>query len=79
MPLEAFTWPISCGGVALVAFSLTLYPRLVKRYGSLIVIRMGLLAAVPVTLLLPTSSLFRHSIILQQVTYLSHAQSELQV
>lgn len=70
MPLEAFTWPISCGGVALVVFSLTLYPRLVRKFGALNVIRIGLLAAIPVTLLLPISSSFKHSIILQQVLLL---------
>lgn len=57
MSLEAFTLPISCGGAILILYSLTAYPRVIKALGCLTLARVGLLAAIPCAILLPTSSL----------------------
>ena len=57
MSLEAFTWPISCGGVLLIVYSLTLYPKLIKAVGAGNFARLGLVMAIPGALLMPTSSL----------------------
>lgn len=57
MSLEAFTWPISAGGVLLVIYSLTLYPRIIKAVGAVNFARVGLIMGVPGALLLPLSSL----------------------
>lgn len=67
MSLEAFTWPISCGGAFLVVYSLAVYPKLTKKLGSVTQARLGLLAGIPGCLLMPTSSLFS-SYALQQVS-----------
>ncbi len=68
MSLEAFTWPISCGGVVLVAYSLAVYPKLTKKLGSVTLARIGLLAGIPGCLLMPASSLFS-PYLLQQVRF----------
>ena len=57
MSLEAFTWPISCGGAILILYSLTAYPKIIKSLGCINLARIGLLAAIPCALLVPTSSL----------------------
>ena len=67
MPLEDFTWPISVGGAALVVFSLALYPRLIKRFGSLTLARAGLLFGVPFAMLMPLASAFGSIYALEQV------------
>ena len=68
MPLEEFTWPLISGGVALVVFSLTLYPQLIKRFGAVTMVRTGLLLGIPATVILPLASLFTSTYLLEQVT-----------
>lgn len=67
MPLEEFTWPLSFGGLALVIFSLTLYPRLITRFGAIAMARAGLLLGIPATIILPLASLFTGTYLLEQV------------
>lgn len=57
MTLEAFTLPLSCGGVILVIYSLTLYSKCVKVFGAKTLARAGLLLSVPGCLLIPSASL----------------------
>lgn len=66
MPLEDFTLPISFGGLAMVVFSLGLYPRLIKRFGALTMCRAGLLLGIPATVIMPLASLFTGVNILEQ-------------
>ena len=68
MPLEEFTWPISVGGATLVVFSLALYPRLIKRFGSLKLARAGLFFGVPFAMLMPLASAFGTSYAVEQVS-----------
>ena len=74
MSLEAFTWPISCGGAVLVAYSLAVYPKLTKKLGSVTLARIGLLAGLPGCLLMPTSSLLS-PYALQQVIFQDSAHA----
>ena len=57
MKLEDFTWPLATSGAALALFALTMYARLVKRWGPILLCRIGLSAGALPAMLLPFASL----------------------
>lgn len=73
MSLEAFTLPITCGGVMLVVYSLTLYPKSVKWFGSLTLARAGLLLSVPGCLMMPSASLLSPYALQQVILKIDHS------
>ena len=56
---DQLAWPLSIGGIVLVVFALTIYPKLQARLGPLAAAKIGMVAAVPVVMLIPATSYVR--------------------
>lgn len=54
---DQLAWPLSVSGLTLVVFALVIYPRLQARLGPLAAAKLGLLAAIPIVMLVPATSL----------------------
>ena len=48
--------PLSVGGVVLMVFALVIYPKLQARLGPLAAAKLGIMAACPIVMLVPTAS-----------------------
>lgn len=58
MPESQFAIPLTVSGVALMLYSVLLYPATQKRFGQLTCCKLGLLGAIPSSMLVPASSAF---------------------
>ena len=77
MKLEDFTWPLATSGAALALFALTMYARLVKRWGPILLCRIGLSAGALPAMLLPFASLVTSSKPASLVSSSTHTQDQL--
>ena len=58
MPEHEFAWPLTFGGLVLMLYSLFLYPKNQKRWGYKQCCKIGLLATIPASLILPFAHTF---------------------